>query len=519
MTTRLPTTQGGPPRRAGSAAKGVARAGTIAGALAAALALAATAPLGRPQQAGGLQQAGGPQQAGAFQQAGAPQQAGASQRAGALRQAGAPQQTDRPQQPDQLVVVRVPVAGTVEMGLAPFIERTLEEAAASGARAVILDIETPGGRVDAAERIVSAVGRSQVPVHAFVNMHAYSAGAMIALSADQVLMRPGAVMGAATPVDGQGTKASEKIVSAMRGRMRALAEARGLDPRIAEAMVDEELAVEGVVEAGKLLTLTAEEAVELGYAEEAADWDGVLERLGLASADVVEARVNWAERLVRFFTNPVIAPFLLSLGFLGLIVEIKTAGFGLAGAAGLLSLALFFGAHLLVGLAGAEDLILVGAGVVLVLLEVLVVPGFGVFGVLGGAALLGGVFLAQLGDLPTRQDFTSAGGVLGASVLIVLVLAWALVRYRPGSWRLKRSGVLLPESTDRREGYISASVRPELEGAEGVAITALRPAGMGLFGDERLDVVSESEWIEEGTRIRIQRAEGYRHIVRPIESS
>ena len=428
-------------------------------------------------------------------------------------------QSEQSEQADRPAVVRVPVSGTVEMGLAPFIERMLEEAASSGARAVVLDIETPGGRVDAAERIVSAVGRSQVPVHAFVNMHAYSAGAMIALSAEQVLMRPGAVMGAATPVDGQGTKASEKIVSAMRARMRALAEARGLDPRIAEAMVDEALDVEGVVEAGQLLTLTTDEAVELGYAQEAADWDAVLDHLGLASADVVEARVNWAERLVRFFTNPVIAPFLLSLGFLGLIVEIKTAGFGLAGVAGLLALALFFGAHLLVGLAGAEDLILVGVGVVLVLVEVLAIPGFGIFGVLGGAALLGGVVMSQLGDLPTRQDFTSAVGVVSASVLILLVMAWALVRYLPGSWRIKRSGVLLPESTDRREGYISASVRPELEGAEGVAITALRPAGMGLFGEERLDVVSESEWIEEGTRIRIQRAEGYRHIVRPIKSN
>lgn len=416
-------------------------------------------------------------------------------------------------------VLRVPVTGTVEMGLAPFVERALREAAASGASAVILDIETPGGRVDAAERIVSAIGRSEVPVHAFVNMHAYSAGAMIALAADRVLMRPGAVMGAATPVDGQGTKASEKAVSAMRARMRALAEARDLDPRIAEAMVDETLAVEGVVEEGQLLTLTTDEAVAVGYATEVEDWNGVLAVLGLEGADVADARVNWAERIVRFFTNPVIAPFLLSLGFLGLIVEVKTAGFGLAGVAGFLSLALFFGAHLLIGLAGAEDIILVGAGVALILVEVLVIPGFGVFGVLGGVALGGGVFMALIGDLPSREDFTTAVGVMSTSVLILIVMAWALFRHLPSSWRLKRSGVLLPESTDRQEGYISAAVRPDLVGVRGVAITSLRPAGMGLFGEERLDVVSESEWIEEGTPIRIQSAEGYRHIVRAVKSA
>ncbi|MXX35334.1 MAG: nodulation protein NfeD, partial [Gemmatimonadetes bacterium] len=185
----------------------------------------------------------------------------------------------------QRTVVRVPVAGDVEMGLAPFIERALDEAATAGAAAVVLEIETPGGRVDAAERITAAISRAEVPVYAYVNMHAYSAGAMIALSAERVLMRVGSVMGAVTPVDGSGTKASEKMVSAMRARMRALAEARGLDPAIAEAMVDEELAIEGVVDGGKLLTLTTGEAARLGYAEVVADWNGVLEAIGLEGAE------------------------------------------------------------------------------------------------------------------------------------------------------------------------------------------------------------------------------------------
>ena len=415
-------------------------------------------------------------------------------------------------------IVRVPLAGTVEMGLAPFIERVIEEAAAAGAAAVVLDIETQGGRVDAALRITSAVSRSRVPVYAFVNMYAYSAGAMIALSTERVLMREGAVMGAATPVDGSGTKASEKMVSAMRAQMRAMTEAHGLDPRVAEAMVDEELAIPGVIDRGKLLTLTTQEAVDLGYATAVADWDGVLAALGLPATDVTEATVNWAERMVRFFTNPVIAPFLLSLGFLGLLVEIKTAGFGLAGAAGLISLALFFGAHLLIGLAGAEDVILVGAGVVLVLVEILVIPGFGIFGIAGIAALLGGLLMAQVGSLPSRGDFVQAGSVLLAAMALVTMTAWSLLRSLPGNWRLRRSGVILGESTDRNEGYTSAEVRSELVGEVGVAITDLRPAGVGLFGDERVDVVSESEWIEEGTPIRILSAEGYRHIVRAVDS-
>ncbi len=415
-------------------------------------------------------------------------------------------------------VVRVPVTGTVEMGLAPFVERVVEEAEAAGADAVVLDIETQGGRVDAALRITSAVGRARVPVYAFVNMYAYSAGAMIALSAERVLMREGAVMGAATPVDGSGTKASEKMVSAMRAQMRAMSEARGLDPAVAEAMVDEDIAIPGVVEAGKLLTVTTQEAVDLGYATAVTDWNGVLAALELEESDVTEASVNWAERIVRFFTNPVIAPFLLSLGFLGLLVEIKTAGFGLAGTAGLISLALFFGAHLLIGLAGAEDVILVGLGVILVVVEILVVPGFGIFGISGIAALLAGLVMAQVGSMPGRGDFVQAGSVLLAAMAIVTMTSWSLLRSLPGSWRLRRSGVILGESTDRDEGYTSAEVRSELVGQVGVAITDLRPAGVGLFGDERVDVVSESEWIEEGTRIRVMSAEGYRHVVRPVDS-
>ncbi|MYG81433.1 MAG: nodulation protein NfeD, partial [Gemmatimonadetes bacterium] len=235
-------------------------------------------------------------------------------------------------------------------------------------------------------------------------------------------------------------------------------------------------------------------------------------------AEVVEAEVNWAERIVRFFTNPVIAPFLLSLGFLGLLVEIRSAGFGLAGTAGLLSLALFFGAHLHFGLAGAEDLILVVAGLVLIGVEIFVVPGVGVFGIAGILVLLGGLLMAQVGSLPTSQDFTRAAWVLCVSVILVVATSWLFLQSMFGSWRLRRSGVILPETTDRDEGYTSADVRTDLEGAVGVAITPLRPAGVGLFGEERMDVVSESEWIEEGTRIRILSAEGYRQVVRAVKS-
>ena len=248
---------------------------------------------------------------------------------------------------DAPLVFRVSVTGTVDMGLAPFIERAIREAEGAGVSVVVLDIDTPGGRVDSAERIADAISDSGVPVYAFVNRRAFSAGALIALATQGIYMRPGSVVGAVTPVDGAGTKAPEKIVSAMRSEMRALAEARGLDPAIAEAMVDESLAVPGVVDAGRLLTLTTDEAVRIGYATETEDFATLLAELKVAGAEVTDFGVNWTERFVRFFSNPVVAPFLLSLGFLGIIVEVKTATFGLAGLAGALSLSLFFGSHLI----------------------------------------------------------------------------------------------------------------------------------------------------------------------------
>jgi membrane-bound serine protease (ClpP class) len=413
-------------------------------------------------------------------------------------------------------VYRVPVTGVVELGLAPFIERSIDEAAAAGASAVVLDMDTPGGRVDAAERISDALSDSPVPVYTLVNRRAFSAGALIALSTDRIYMRPGSVIGAATPVDGSGTKAPEKIVSAMRSEMRALAETAGLDPEIAAAMVDEEIEIEGVVDAGKLLTLTTEEAVELGYAVEVDDMAALLDELGHEGESVVSVQANWAERVVRFFSNPIVAPFLLTLGFLGLLAEIKTPTFGMAGMAGLLSLALFFGSHMLVGLAGWEDLIVFGAGLALVAVEVFLIPGFGFFGILGGIGILVGLYMSLLGGLPTMPDFTRAGMVISTTIVLIAVSAWVLIRTLPGSSRLARSGIFLMDRTDRAIGYESAARRPELIGKVGKAITDLRPSGTALFEDERIDVVSESSWIMQGAPVRIVAAEGYRHVVREV---
>jgi membrane-bound serine protease (ClpP class) len=417
------------------------------------------------------------------------------------------------QEPGTALVYRIPFTGVVEMGLAPFVERSLREAREAGAVAAVLDIDTPGGRVDAAERIADAISDAGLPVYAFVNRRAISAGALISLATNRIYMRPGSVLGAATPVTGEGQTAPEKMVSVMRSEFRSLAEARGLDPQIAEAMVDPDIAVDGVVLEGKLLTLSTEDAVRVGYAVEVADWDALLAAVGTPGAVAVETGVNWAERVVRFLTNPLVAPFLLSIGFLGLLIEIKSPGLGIPGLAGVTSLGLFFGSHLIIGLAGWEVLILLAAGIVLVLVEAFILPGFGIAGVLGGVAILGSIYLSMVGSMPTQNDIMIALLVILGSLFLTMLMAWQVIKRLPEDRRAK--GFLLDASTSREEGYTSADPRPELVGVEGEAVTDLRPSGTGQFGEEFVDVVSEAGYVMAGTPIRIVRAEGYRHVVRP----
>ena len=418
-------------------------------------------------------------------------------------------------QAQRKVVYRIEVSGTIEGGLAPYTSRALREAVEANASAVFLDINTPGGRVDAAEMMADAIRETSIPVYAFVNPRAYSAGALISLATDGIYMTPGAVLGAATPVDGQGVKMAEKYVSAMRAEFRALAEQQGLDPRIAEAMVDDSLGVPGLLEPGKLLTLRTAEALRVGYARaEVANQAELLSAVGLAGAEVVSVGVNWAESLVRFFTNPLVAPLLLSLGMLGLIFEIKTGAFGIGGVLSLLSLGLFFGSHHLVGLAGWEEVILLLCGLIAIAIEVFVLPGFGVAGVLGIILLVLSVTLAMIGSLPSFQEVLQSLAVLGTALVLTIAVFIAWLRHLPNSARFRR--MILADGLESSAGYISAKVRSDLVGKEAQAVTDLRPAGTVVVDDERIDVVTEGDYIKSGSTVRIIRAEGHRHVVRAI---
>ena len=158
---------------------------------------------------------------------------------------------------------------------------------------------------------------------------------------------------------------------------------------------------------------------------------------------------------------------------------------------------------------------LLAAGVVLIIVEMFVLPGFGIVGIIGLLAVIGSIYLSLVTHLSSEADMSQAAGILSAAILAVIAVGWAIVRKLPSSGRFAKSGVLLADATDRKTGYLSNPIREDLVGLTGVALTDLRPAGAAQFGDERLDVVSDNVWINAGTPVKIVRSEGYRHVVVP----
>jgi membrane-bound serine protease (ClpP class) len=417
------------------------------------------------------------------------------------------------------VVYVAPIEGMIDLGLAPFLQRVLREAGEAEAVAVVLEINTFGGRVDAAVLIRDALLNAKIPTVAFINKRAISAGALIALATEKIVIGQGGTIGAATPVQmGQpGAPAQpveEKTVSYVRKEFRATAEARKRPPLIAEAMVDADVEIPGVIEKGKLLTLTTEEALKNKVADALADTiEEVLKYLGVPEAELRRLSPNWAENLVRFLTHPIVSSLLITIGMLGIILEIRTPGFGVPGVLGISSIALFFWGHWLVQLAGWEELLLFGTGFVLLFLEMFVIPGFGVAGVAGIGALLAGLSLSLIGGGATWDFILKAVGRVIFSLLLALIGSLILLRFLPRLPFGKR--LILETGLGAGKGYASP---PETDkqwlGKGGTVVSPLRPSGIADFDGERVDVVSDGELIESGAQIVVSRVDGNRIVVR-----
>lgn len=408
---------------------------------------------------------------------------------------------DLPGDAAELVYV-VPITGEIDFGLAAFVRRGIAAAEQERA-AVLLEINTFGGLLAAAAEIRDAVVRARVPVISYVTDRAWSAGALIALAAPKIAMAPGSSMGAAEP-----RPADEKTVSALRAEFESTAERTGRNPLIAAAMVDADVVVEDLSPQGKILTLSAQNALDEGFADViAASRQEALAHFGLAQARVEVLRLGWAEHLARFVTNSVVSSLLLTLGFLGLIFEITTPGWGVPGTGGLLSLALFFGGRYLAGLVGIEAIGLFVLGLILLLIEVFVIPGFGITGVLGLIGMAVGIIMAFGNVKAGLIGFTIA---LTASI-VAIVLLWQ----RIVSSRFFKK-LILTHREEQSLGYQGPRDFQHLLGKSGITLTPLRPAGTALIDGERYDVVSEGGFLDPDTPIHVIRVEGTRIVVREI---
>ena len=416
-------------------------------------------------------------------------------------------------------VYRVTLDGMVDAAVAAYLDRALSDAEAAGASAVVLRIDTYGGLLDAADRIRGRLLDSPVPIVAVVDRNAASAGAMIAYAADRIAMTPGSSMGAATAVDQTGEYAPEKIQSYTRGLIRATAEATGRDPRIAEAMVDESIAIPGVVEAGKLLTLSATEADRLGVADALVDSaDDALAAFGLEGREEVLHSATRTEGFLRVLGSPVVAGILMLMMMGGLYFELQTPGVGVAGAAAVVGGALFFAPHYMLGLVESWEIALFVVGVGLLVVELFVTPGFGLFGAAGIVAVLGALLIALVPNVgfqfPSDGAIAQASVTLAAAMTMLVLLAISLARVLPRSERFGR--LVLQPNLDAAAGYTAADTDEALVGMRGTALTGLRPSGTADIASRRVDVVTEGGFVEAGAAVEVVYTRGARVVVREV---
>ena len=447
-------------------------------------------------------------------------------------------------------VYHIPIEGTIDLGLPPFIERSIAEAEENNAKAIIFEVNTFGGRVDAATQIKDAILDSKVPTVAFINKRAISAGALISLSCEKVFMAGGATIGATTAVDMQGNKASEKVISYMREEMAATAEKRGRDKYIARGMVDEELEFPNKVmkefindgevidtiktkvyylvidsdtvtvddiegrKQGNLITLTTEQSLKYKIADASIEnFEAVLDTLGFSNLAVNKTTENWSENFVRFLTNPVVASLLTTFGFLGILFELQSPGWGIPGSIGLICLILSLSASYIAELATMSDLLVVLMGMLFLMLEAFVFPGFGLAGVAGIVFILWGLYLLLLPDVPVGEEVLSQAsngliiGIIGGLVgLVLLFRAMTKTKF----WRDLTS----PDIQKKEDGYVASFGWEKLVGEEALTETDLHPSGWINVGKERVFALSEGNFIDKNEKVVILSVDGNRVIVR-----
>ncbi|MGL4293821.1 MAG: NfeD family protein [Bacteroidales bacterium] len=410
-----------------------------------------------------------------------------------------------------------------------YVEKGLKEAERLQATAIILDMNTYGGTVVHADSIRSAILNNEIPVFAFINNNAASAGALIAIACDSIYMRKGANIGAATVVNQTGEQMPDKYQSYMRATIRSTAEAQGRDtiyvggkqdvrwrrdPHIAEAMVDDRVVIPHVTDSGKVLTLTTEEAIRLNYCEGIADNvdDLIRNRLKVSDYEIVRFNPSWQDEVLGWLTSPSLQAILIMIIVLGIYYELQSPGLGFPSVAAFIAACLYFAPLYLEGLAANWEILVFIGGIILLLLEFFVIPGFGIAGITGIILITGALILAMIDNV--HFDFEAvqipdankavltvvAGIVLGFVGIIVLM---SRIGHRG---HLHKFALNTEETTEKGFIAVDRSLKG-LIGKTGKAEMMLRPSGKILIDDRYYDAVSLYGYIDSGEEVVVIKQE------------
>lgn len=403
-------------------------------------------------------------------------------------------------------------------------QQAFEAADSLGADLFLIHMNTYGGTVLDADSIRTRILQSRIPVHVFIDNNAASAGALISIACDSIYMRSGGSIGAATVVNQTGQAMPDKYQSYMRSTMRATAEAKGKkivivdndtveqwrrDPKIAEAMVDPSVFIEGIIDTGKVLTLTPAEAVELGFCEGVAEnVPEVMQKLGIEEYTIVEYQPSFIERIIGFLVSPVISGLLIMAIIGGIYFEMQTPGIGFPLGVAILAAVLYFAPLYLDGLAENWEILLFLAGLILIAVELFVLPGFGIAGISGVLLVFVALVLSLIENVvfdfePVDTErlgvavMTVVTGIFGGFILS-LYLGRKLFTAHSGPFK----NLALNTVQDVKEGYLNVdSSFIALKGKNGIAQTVLRPSGKVLIEGEVYDAVTEGGFIDKGEEV------------------
>jgi len=425
----------------------------------------------------------------------------------------------------ETIVFKFDIAQEIMPGAWQVTKRAMAQAESINADYILIRINTYGGLVNTADSIRTRILNCRIPVLAFIDNNAASAGALIAIAADSIYMRKGASIGAATVVDQEGKVVPDKYQSYMRAIMRSTAQAHGKkpvlkgkdtvwiwhrDPDIAQAMVDPRIAIKGVNDSGKVLTLTTAEAIAVGYCEgEAENIKEVLQQAGIANYRIVEYHASLFDKLIGFFSHPLVQGILIMIIVAGIYFELQTPGIGFPLIAAIAAAVLYFSPLYLEGLAQHWEILLFIAGLILLAVEIFLIPGFGVTGILGITLVIIGLTMAmveKLPDEPIRIHFLTP--VLKAFVTVILSIAISLVLSIYLSSKIighKQFRLALQTEQKRNEGFVGveADILSGMIGKTGKTITVLRPGGKIEIDGDIYDAVSESGFIEPNTAVKV----------------